>query len=139
MNASAPMPHHAAWPPRVPRRLAPPATALGFNLEVSARRHPALAAALFFGRALTYRELHAQAEALAGWWRSRGIAAGDRIALYLQNCPQFLVAVYAAWRADAVLVPVNPMLRAEELAHCLADAGVRGVVAATDEIGRAHV
>ena len=132
MNASAPMPHHAAWPPRVPRRLAPPATALGFNLEVSARRHPALAAALFFGRALTYRELHAQAEALAGWWRSRGIAAGDSIALYLQNCPQFLVAVYAAWRADAVLVPVNPMLRAEELAHCLADAGVRGVVAATD-------
>ena len=126
------MPHHAVWPPRVPRTIELPVTALGFNLEVVARRHPEIPATLFFGAQMSYGELHRQAEALAGWWQSRGLTRGDRIALYLQNSPQFLVAVYAAWRADAVVVLVNPMLRADELAHCLSDAGVRGVVAAGD-------
>jgi fatty-acyl-CoA synthase len=126
--------HDAVWPPRVPRAIELPVTSLWFNLEASARRHPDLAASLFFGRAQRYRELHAQAEALAGWLQHHGVTRGDRVAIFLQNCPQFLVAVYGTWRADAVVVPVNPMLRADELAHCLADAGVRCVVAAGDAL-----
>jgi fatty-acyl-CoA synthase len=127
-------PHDAVWPPRVPRAIELPVTSLWFNLEASARRHPRLAASRFFGRALDYRELHAQAESLAGWLQQHGVARGDRVAVLLQNCPQFLAAVYGIWRADAVVVPVNPMLRADELAHCLADAGARCVVAASDAL-----
>ena len=127
-----PRPHDAVWPPRVPRAIELPVTSLWFNLEVTARRHPEVVATRFLGRAMTYRELHQQALALAGWLQAQGLQRGDRVAIYLQNCPQFLVAVYAAWRADAVVVPVNPMQRADELAHGLADAGVRCLVAATD-------
>ncbi|MDL5034176.1 long-chain fatty acid--CoA ligase [Pelomonas sp. APW6] len=120
------------WPARLPRQLVIPETSLWFNLEVAARRFPAKAATLYGGSAMSYATLHARAEALAGWWQSQGLQRGDRVALYLQNCPQFLVAFYAALRADAVVVPVNPMNKAEELAHLLADSGARGLVFAAD-------
>ncbi len=120
------------WPARLPRELVIPETSLWFNLEVAARRFPGKAATLYGGSAMSYATLHARAEALAGWWQAQGLQRGDRIALYLQNCPQFLVAFYAAMRADAVVVPVNPMNKAEELAHLLTDSGARGLVFAAD-------
>ena len=98
------------WPSRLPRELVIPETSLWFNLEVAARRFPHKAVTQFAGSAMSYATLHAQAEALAGWWQAQGVQRGDRIALYLQNCPQYLVAFYAALRADAVVVPINPML-----------------------------
>ena len=120
------------WPPRLPRQLVLPETSLWFNLEVAARRFPGKAATLYGGASLSYAQLHEQAEALAGWWRSQGLQRGDRIGLFMQNCPQFLVAFYAAMRADAVVVPINPMNKAEELAHLLSDSGARGLVFAAD-------
>lgn len=120
------------WPSRLPRELVIPETSLWFNLEVAARRFPHKAVTRFAGSSMSYATLHAQAEALAGWWQAQGVQRGDRIALYLQNCPQYLVAFYAALRADAVVVPINPMNRAEELTHLLADSGARGLVFAAD-------
>jgi len=135
-------PHTAAWPRRLPPALVLPETTLWFNLEVSARRFPDKPVCLFFGRALCYRELHRQAEALAGWLQARGVQRGDRVLVYLQNCPQYLVAFYAVQRADAVVVPVNPMNRAEEFGHYITDpratvaitsADLAGTVAAADQ------
>ena len=62
-----------AWPARLPRDLVIPETTLWFNLEVSARRYPDKAAYVFFGRELSFRELHRQAEALAGWLQAQGV------------------------------------------------------------------
>ena len=132
MPSADPRPHAAAWPRRLPTRLVPPETTLWFNLEVSARRYPNKAACLFFGRALSYAELHRQAEALAGWLQAQRVQRGERVLLYLQNCPQFLVAFYAVQRADAVLVPVNPMNRADEFGHCITDAGARVAITSAD-------
>ncbi|HLO94839.1 MAG TPA: long-chain fatty acid--CoA ligase [Burkholderiaceae bacterium] len=120
------------WPQRLPRQLVLPETSLWFNLDVAARRFPRKPATLYGGASLSYAGLHAQAEALAGWWQSQGLRRGDRIGLFMQNCPQFLVAFYAAMRADAVVVPINPMNKAEELAHLLSDSGARGLVFAAD-------
>lgn len=126
-------PHLAHWPKRLPRELVVPDTTLWFNLEVSARRYPDKPACVFFGRELTYRELQRQAEALAGWLQHMaGVRRGDRVALYLQNCPQFVVACYAALRADAVVVPVNPMNKAEEFGHYITDPQTRVVVCSAD-------
>ena len=110
-----------AWPARLPRTLVIPETTLWFNLEVSARRYPAKAAYRFFGRELSYAELLRQAEALAGWLQAQGVQRGDRVLLYMQNCPQFVVAFYAIQRADAVVVPVNPMNRVDEFGHYITD------------------
>ncbi len=125
-------PHAAAWPRRLPATLTVPDTPLWFNLEVSARRYPNKPACLFFGRALRYGELLRQAEALAGWLQAQGVQRGDRVLIYLQNCPQYLVAFYAVQRADAVAVPVNPMNRADEFAHYITDAGAHVAITSAD-------
>ena len=84
-------PHLRIWPKRLPHALALPETSLWFNLEVAATRYPDKAAYVFFGRAHhATRELRGQAEALAGWLQRVGVGAGDRVALFMQNCPQFV-------------------------------------------------
>ena len=60
-------PHFAVWPRRLPRTLVVPETSLWTNLEITAQRYPDKVAYLFFGRTITFRELKAQAEAIAGW------------------------------------------------------------------------
>ena len=120
------------WPTRLPRSLVVPDTTLWFNLEVSARRYPHKAACIFLGRSMSYSELHRQAEHLAGWLQAKGVARGDRVLLYLQNSPQFLVAFYAVQRADAVVVPVNPMNRADEFGHYITDPQARVAITTAD-------
>lgn len=128
-------PAQAYWPARLPRRLEVPQTSLWFNLEVAARRYPDKAATIFCGRALSYAELRRQAEALAGWLQAQGVTKGDRVAIFMQNCPQFLVAFYAVNRADAVVVPVNPMNKAEEFGHYLRDPETRVVICGAELAG----
>ncbi len=123
MTTLAVRPHHAIWPRRLPRTLALPETSLWFNLEVSARRYPQKPACVFFGQPLRFAELLDQAEALAGWLQAHGVKKGDRVVVFMQNCPQFVVAVHAVLRADAVVVPVNPMNKADELGHYITDPG----------------
>ncbi|MED5618681.1 long-chain fatty acid--CoA ligase [Ideonella sp. BN130291] len=136
MTSSSPVrPHHAIWPRRLPRALTVPQTSLWFNLEVSARRYPDKAGYVFFGRELRFAELMAQAEAIAGWLQSRGVKKGDRVLLYMQNCPQYIVGYYAILRADAVVVPVNPMNRADEFGHYIVDPEARVALCSADLAG----
>ncbi|MEW6707523.1 MAG: long-chain fatty acid--CoA ligase [Pseudomonadota bacterium] len=136
MSAAAPVrPHHAIWPRRLPRALTIPETSLWFNLEVSARRYPHKTAYCFFDRRLSFGELLAQAEALAGWLQAQGVRKGDRVLLYMQNCPQFVVGFYAIVRADAVVVPVNPMNRADEFGHYIADPEAKVALCSADLAG----
>ena len=120
------------WPSRLPRQLTLPQTTLWFNLEVSARRFPDKPAYIFFGQSLTFAQLHSQALTLAGWLQHEGVAKGDRVLLFMQNCPQFVVAFYAIQRVDAVVVPVNPMNRADEFVHYICDAQAKVVLTTAD-------
>ena len=121
-------PHFAFWPQRLPRSLVLPETSLWHNLEVAAQRYPAKAATLYFGRAKSYAALHAESLAIAGWLQAQGVRRGDRVALFMQNCPQYLVAYHAVLRADAVVVPVNAMNKAEEFGHYIVDPGTKVVI-----------
>jgi len=134
-EALAKRPHHAVWPRRLPREVVAPRTSLWFNLEVSAARYPDKPAYLFFGRPLSYGELHAQALAIAGWLQARGVKKGDRVSLFMQNCPQYVAALYGILRADAVVVPVNPMNRAEEFGHYITDPEAKVVICSADLAG----
>jgi fatty-acyl-CoA synthase len=125
-------PHLAVWPRRLPHALNVPDTTLWFNVEVSAARYPAKPLYRFFGRELTFAAFRRHAEAVAGWLRSVGVGKGDRVALFMQNCPQFAIAYYAILRADAVVVPVNPMNRAEEFKHYITDPGAKVAIAGAD-------
>ncbi|MFE4667518.1 class I adenylate-forming enzyme family protein [Streptomyces sp. NPDC056716] len=92
------------------------------------RRRPDAPAVYYFDTVLTYAVLDHAAQALACWLRERGVRPGDRVALYLQNDPQWPAAMLAAWKAGAVPVAVNPMLRHEELTHQLVDSGAVALI-----------
>ena len=113
--------HHKFWPRRLPHSLTVPSTSLWDNLAISAQRYPDKVALVFFGRTLTYRQLKEGAERLAAYLATLGVKRGDRVALCMQNCPQLVMAHFAILRANAVVVPVNPMNRAEELKHYITD------------------
>jgi fatty-acyl-CoA synthase len=131
--------HYPYWPPAVPKALTLPATSLYYNLEVSARRYPDRAAILYYGTTVAYADLERDVAALAGWLQQRaGVKRGDRVILYAQNSPQFVIGYYAILRADAVVVPVNPMNKSEELTHYVEDSDARVAIAAQElwkEIG----
>jgi fatty-acyl-CoA synthase len=115
--------HLAHWPPGVPRTLEVPRESVYANLAARANQQPDRIALDYYGTRITYGELKRDSDALAGFLQKRGgVAKGDRVLLYLQNCPQFIIAYYAILRADAVVVPVNPMNRTEELRHYVEDA-----------------
>jgi fatty-acyl-CoA synthase len=125
-------PHHKFWPRRLPHALTPPVTPLWDNLAISARRFPDKAALVFFGRVLSYREVMRQAERLAAHLHAVGVRKGDRVVLNMQNCPQLVIAHFAILRANAVVVPVNPMNRAEELKHYITDPDARVAITTGD-------
>lgn len=133
-------PHHKFWPKRLPHSITVPATSLWDNLATSARRYPGKAALVFFGRSLPYAEVRRQAERLAARLHALGVRKGDRVVLEMQNCPQLVIAHFAILRANAVVVPVNPMNRAEELKHYITDPDTRVAITTGDlapELARA--
>ncbi|MET3441742.1 fatty-acyl-CoA synthase [Variovorax paradoxus] len=128
-------PHHKFWPKRLPHSITVPTTSLWHNLATSAARYPDKAALVFFGRVVTYRDFAAQAERLAGTLQAMGVKRGDRVVLNMQNCPQLVIAHFAILRANAVVVPVNPMNRAEELKHYIVDPDAKVAITTGDLAG----
>ncbi len=127
------MPAHAAvWPARLPVKITPPATSLWMNLAISALRYPEKPALVYMGRVWTYRQLSDAAEKMASALAGLGVQAGDRVVLNMQNCPQLVITHFAILRLDAVVVPVNPMNKAEELKHYITDPDAKVAVTTAD-------
>jgi fatty-acyl-CoA synthase len=127
------MPAHAAvWPARLPAKITAPATSLWMNLAISALRYPNKAALVFMGRVWTFQDLVSSAEQMAKQLAAIGVKTGDRVVLDMQNCPQLVITHFAILRLDAVVVPVNPMNRAEELKHYITDPDTRVAVTTAD-------
>ena len=124
--------HHAFWPKRVPYSLTAPSTPIWDHLAVNAKRYPHKPALVFFNRSYPYAEVLHQVEQLAAKLASLGVQKGDRVVLLMQNCPQLVIAHYAILRANAVVVPVNPMNRAEELKHYLVDPEAKVAITTAD-------
>ncbi|WP_213958337.1 long-chain fatty acid--CoA ligase [Variovorax sp. dw_954] len=125
-------PHYKFWPARLPKSITVPATSLWHNLATSAARYPDKPALVFFGRVITYSDFLAQTERLAGTLHALGVKRGDRVVLDMQNCPQLVIAHFAILRANAVVVPVNPMNRAEELKHYIVDPDAKVAITTGD-------
>ncbi|MBO0821371.1 MAG: AMP-binding protein [Nocardiopsaceae bacterium] len=86
----------------------------------------------YLGVPVTAADVDGDSGALAAALAARGLGRGDRIALYLQNMPQFVIGLLAAWKLGAVAVPVNPMLKERELRHVLRDSGARALIGLAD-------
>ncbi|MFE3580814.1 class I adenylate-forming enzyme family protein [Streptomyces vinaceus] len=107
--------------------VSPPPSLLHAFREAVARAPGRTALAYFDGR-VGYAETDALSDSVAGHLAAHGIGRGDRVAVMLQNTPHFVLAVLAAWKAGAVVVPLNPMYKAGEIGHILRDSGAAALV-----------
>ncbi|MCC6465508.1 MAG: AMP-binding protein [Planctomycetes bacterium] len=127
---SDPFPWQSLYPPGVSREYSPPARQLWQTLEDSARRFPGRPAIIFGEQVVTYAKLWHHARTAASVLRTRGFGKGkrgDRVALLLPNCPEFVVQFYGALRADMIVCALNPKLTHEELAPLLSEIEPRAI------------
>src|SRR6266536_2153502 len=128
MSTSAERPWLHLYDAGVPADVEVPDQPLTAFLAASTRRVPDRTAIRFFGRSITYRELDAAANRFANALIDLGVKKGDRVALYMPNCPQMVIAYYGGLRAGAVVVPCSPLYVESELEHQLADSDASVIV-----------
>jgi long-chain acyl-CoA synthetase len=116
----------------MPATLGPyPELTLPDYLAEAAAQRPDRPALLFKGRTVTHGELQRRSDAFAAALAALGVATGDRVALLLPNCPQFLICELGAWKAGAIVVPLNPIYTQPELEGALARTGAETIVVLT--------
>jgi fatty-acyl-CoA synthase len=120
------------WPNNQLTQVLCPATNLFFNVEVSAARFPDKPFLVYYDTAVSFGRFKNEVERVAGWLERSGVARGDRVLLYSQNCPQFVIGYYAILRTNAVVVPVNPMNLTGELRSYVADTGATVAIVAQE-------
>jgi len=115
----------------VPHGLKYPPIPLHRTLEDTAARFPDRPALAFLGHTITYRQLNGLADRFASVLQGLGVGKGDRVAVVLPNCPQFVIGFYGTLKAGGVVVPTNPLYVEREIEHQLRDCGARVVVTLT--------
>src|SRR4051812_26946016 len=97
-------------------------------LRDSARRLPGKTALVAGGRRLTFGELDVMSDRLAAALTERGIAPGDRVALFMENSFEVVVAIFAALKAGAVFSAINPSTKSDRLGHILNNCRAAAIV-----------
>jgi long-chain acyl-CoA synthetase len=121
----------------VPETLGPyPERTLLDDLAEAVAQRPEAPALLFKGRTISHGELDRRSDAFAAALAGLGVAKGDRVALLLPNCPQFLICELGAWKAGAVVHPLNPIYTEQELEGALRRTGAETIVVLTPFYGR---
>jgi long-chain acyl-CoA synthetase len=112
----------------VPHTVEVPAKSVPQMFDEAAARHPERPAVVFQGRALTFRALQQSIDRFANALAALGVRKGDRVALYLLNSPQFIIAYFAALKCGATVTPISPVYTSHEVRFQLEDSGARAVV-----------
>jgi fatty-acyl-CoA synthase len=129
--------HFRFWPSHAMRNLMAPATNLFYNAEVSARRYPNKPFLVYYDTQVSFAAFHDEATRVAGYLERRcGIAKGDRVLLLMQNSPQFMIGYYGILRANAVVVPLNPMNLTQEILRFAKDAGANTMLVSQELYAR---
>ena len=100
------------------------------HLRRHARQRPDRAAVIWYGRAISWRELDDWSDAVGAHLQSLGVAKGEPVALFMNNCPQYLLAHYAIQKIGAIVCPCGPLNKAHELQYQLEDLQARVILAA---------
>ncbi|WP_458757022.1 AMP-binding protein [Afipia sp. TerB] len=119
-----------AWPKGTPRTPQYPhgEIALSEYLRTWAKKQPERPAVIFYGNVLTYADLDRQSDRFAALLSSKGVRKGDRVAVFLPNCPQFHIVFFGILKLGAIHVPVSPLSRAFELEYELNDTDAEVIV-----------
>ncbi len=128
-----------SYEPHVPPSIAYPPAPLYQFLDDSAKKYPNNTAIIYGGvvhqlggalldAKMTFKQLSDITNRFAAALQSLGVKKGDRVALFLPNCPQFPIAYYATLKAGGIVVPCNPLYVARGLVHQVSDSGAETIV-----------
>jgi long-chain acyl-CoA synthetase len=118
-------PWHQHYDQGVPPGLEYPSIPVHQFLNDTVAKYPDNTALIFFDNKLTYRQLNTLVDKFAAGLQQLGLKKGDRVAVYMANCPQFVIAYYAILRAGGIVVPSNPLYVAREFEHQVNDSGAK--------------
>jgi long-chain acyl-CoA synthetase len=126
------------WPSSLPKQLH---YLLGEKPLYEYLRHRGLHQAndpayIFYGRTVTWGMLLDHVHRFARYLKEKGVEKGSYVALYMQNCPQYIIAHFAIQQLGGIVVPLNPMYRESELAYFFAEVPLTGIVAGEDGFAR---
>lgn len=114
--------HFNHWPDRVSKTLTVPETTLYDNLAITAKKYPEKVALHYYGASYTYKQLVEEVDSLAGFLQQQlHVQKGDRILLFMQNSPQFIIGLFAILRVRAIAVPINPMSTPKDMVFYIED------------------
>ncbi|MCJ9735879.1 AMP-binding protein, partial [Bradyrhizobium sp. PRIMUS42] len=119
-----------AWPKGLPRspNYLHGEVPLTEYLRAWAKRSPERPAVIFYGHVTTYADLDRQSDRFAALLAAKGVRKGDRVAVFLPNCPQFHIVFFGILKLGAIHVPVSPLSRAFELSYALNDSQAEVIV-----------
>ncbi len=113
------------YPPGVPAEVEVPQMSVVQAFDEATERHGSRTAVVFYGRPISYRALREATDRMANALAASGVKKGDRVALYLLNSPQFIIAYFAALKCGATVTPVSPVYTSHEIRFQLEDSGAR--------------
>jgi long-chain acyl-CoA synthetase len=117
-----------SWPPDVPQSIQYPDAPLFESLRQSASLYPDRTAIVFYGRRISYEELDVSTDKFAAALNNLGVEKGDRVALFLSNVPEFIIAYYGTLKIGSVVTAINPLSKEREVAYQLRDAEAETVI-----------
>ncbi len=124
------------WPPRVTRRMDYPRVPLFNIVEVSAMRYPGKDVIIYYGFRVRYSELWDSIIRLSAFLYNLGVDRGDRVAIYMPNTPHWIISFFGILRANAIAVPINPLVAPDVLEYILKETGVKAVITLTQLLPR---
>jgi long-chain acyl-CoA synthetase len=116
------------YPDTVPKHVEIPNITLVDVLQETTRKYPNHTAISFYNQKVRFIELSKYVHQFASALQARGVQKGDRVAIMLPNCPQYIISYYGTLTVGAIVTQVNPMLVERELQHILTDSGAETII-----------
>jgi long-chain acyl-CoA synthetase len=123
-----PKPWLLHYPDTVPKHVEIPSITLVDVLQETTRKYPNHTAISFYNQKVRFIELSKYVHQFASALQARGVQKGDRVAIMLPNCPQYIISYYGTLTVGAIVTQVNPMLVERELQHILTDSGAETII-----------
>ncbi len=117
-----------SWPKQQAKSLDYPETPLFEAVETAAKRFPEKSAIIYYGQRISYADLWKSILTFSAYLHQNGIQKGDRVAIYMPNTPQFVIAYFGILRANAIVVTIDPMLKSEGLTKVINDNQSKAIV-----------
>ena len=126
--SSSEKPWFRSWPEGVPRSIEYPEASLSDLLKTKAEKYPSKTAIMYFDKPMTYRELDSASDRFATALSDLGVKKGDKVALFLANMPQFVIAYYGVLKIGAIETAISPLYKEREVEYQLSDSEAETIV-----------